>query len=209
MDIQVVFNEQMVVRVVRIVLLGVCVVISIVLYIVTFDKLIALAISTGSSHIARLSVIFSSDSKDVALIEKLVSRNKLAPVDLKQASLIRKLIKDGDDIDAVNKINGNTALISAAKKMDVNTVRFLLSNGADPNIKNNNGSTAAILVCAQEPKLALEILKLLFKAGADLSLENLEYQNCRSLALTRSHQALVSNNGVDVVLEFLDSYEKQ
>ena len=193
---------------VRIGLLGILIVISVMIYMIFFDKLISLAVTTGSTNIARFSAKLAVEADDVALIEKLVSRSKLAPVGYEEGVLIRKLIEDGEDVDAVNSRNGNTALISAAKKLDIEAMRFFLSKGANANSMNINGSTAAILVCAQLPELALDALKILFENGADLSLENLEGHSCRSLALTRSHQMITSNSGPDPVLEFLDNPHK-
>ena len=57
---------------------------------------------------------------------------------------VKKLLANGADINAKNKYNGGTALISAAEGGHTEIVKALLANGADVNVKAKDGQTALI-----------------------------------------------------------------
>lgn len=70
---------------------------------------------------------------------------------------IKALIKANADPNAQDR-NGNTPLILAAKWSGEKTVRMLLRAGADYNIKNNAGESAADLCAARGFQDALELM---------------------------------------------------
>lgn len=66
----------------------------------------------------------------------------------------------------------NTALMYAALRGDTETVKILLDNGSDPNVRTKNGYTALVLVAAvsldtrdREPQT--EMMKILLRNGAN------------------------------------------
>ena len=65
-------------------------------------------------------------------------------------------------------IRGDTLLTSASGRGDINSVRYLLQNGADVNMKSITGETAltSVIQFAAHPRI-LEVVELLlsFSAG--------------------------------------------
>ena len=58
--------------------------------------------------------------------------------------LAKSLLNKGVDINLTD-VNGNTILMEVVNQGGmINTVKFLLGNGASPTIKNNNGESAII-----------------------------------------------------------------
>ncbi|WP_078120607.1 ankyrin repeat domain-containing protein [Thiosocius teredinicola] len=79
------------------------------------------------------------------------------------ADIVRFLVEQGVDINAVNK-DGDTALHVAARERLIDYVELLLTNGADLNLKNARGETP-LLLAAQVGDEAL--FKLFAERGAD------------------------------------------
>lgn len=80
------------------------------------------------------------------------------------------LIKEGADVNSVNDYGG-TPLMIASKRGHVETVRILLENGADPNIKMNpprdpRQTGTALHTAAQEANN--DIVLLLIEHGAEI-----------------------------------------
>jgi hypothetical protein len=75
-------------------------------------------------------------------IKKISLGNKLINATLHNCTtLIDALLEIGADVDAQNKA-GNTALIVAARKGQIDLVKKLLNADADPTIKNKDGKAA-------------------------------------------------------------------
>lgn len=55
---------------------------------------------------------------------------------------------------------------------DSDPIKILLENGANPNIKANNGQTALMLLCELRHDSDNEIIKILLENGADINLKN-------------------------------------
>jgi hypothetical protein len=84
----------------------------------------------------------------------------------------------GDKKEATQKAESEKSeketpsFITAIKKGDVKLAEKQIEEGADVNIKNNNGSTALIFAVANNNKLAT---KLLIEKGADVNVINKDY----------------------------------
>lgn len=65
--------------------------------------------------------------------------------------------------------NYNDQLIDAAKDQSVDSVKFLIKNGADINYKNNEGQTALIIATKNEN---LKVMKYLINQNADMSIKD-------------------------------------
>jgi Ankyrin repeats (3 copies) len=63
--------------------------------------------------------------------------------------VLQELIDCGADVDAQNSISGDTALHRAARYGRADVVELLLENGANPEIENDEGMTAAAILAEQ------------------------------------------------------------
>jgi len=66
---------------------------------------------------------------------------------------------------------GEYLITAACSRLQIENVRFLISKGADPNVKNSEGNTpllCAIDVATHNENVAVEIVKMLIDAGANL-----------------------------------------
>jgi len=78
----------------------------------------------------------------------------------------KQMLVMGMDINGQDK-GGNTPLFMACMNGDPEFVKFLLDQGADPNIKNKQESTA-IIAAANESDFFEELVPLLIEKGADV-----------------------------------------
>eukprot|EP00160_Parvularia_atlantis_P014412 Unigene356_Nuclearia_a/m.1230 Unigene356_Nuclearia_a/g.1230 ORF Unigene356_Nuclearia_a/g.1230 Unigene356_Nuclearia_a/m.1230 type:complete len:1228 (+) Unigene356_Nuclearia_a:36-3719(+) len=79
--------------------------------------------------------------------------------------------------------DGSTLLHRAVRSLDVQAVRFLLSNRANVNDVNNAKESPLHAVCAIDGKQ--DVLVMLLEAGADVTLQNAEGQTPMHVALQR------------------------
>ena len=67
-------------------------------------------------------------------------------------AVVGALIAAGAEVDAVDDVEGYTALMWAANHGEIPAVvHALLDAGADPDVRGNNGETAATLMASNEP----------------------------------------------------------
>jgi len=85
--------------------------------------------------------------------------------------MIELLVKYGGDININNKGN-ETPLMSAVVAGDLKSVKYLLSNGANPNNVNLSGKSAIMMIDINAPYITIEIAKLLIEAGASVNVED-------------------------------------
>ena len=82
------------------------------------------------------------------------------------AGVIAPLVSAGAQV-SVTTATGTTPLMQAAHSGSVDSVRILIENGADPNVKEKaNGQTALMFASASD---RVEVVKLLIARGADLN----------------------------------------
>ncbi len=109
-------------------------------------------------------------------------------MNISDAKKLRK-IKSGTDINARDKEKGYTALHWAAKKGLNNDVQWLLDNGADANIINNDGDTPLILAIKEGHT---SIASLLIKHGADVDIRNNNGKTAMQVAQENGHTNVVN-----------------
>jgi ankyrin repeat protein len=78
---------------------------------------------------------------------------------INNAKVIRCLLQGGSAIDATSN-TGNTALMEATLAGNLQTVRILLNEGADPALTNRNGATARELASGEIAKMLDQAIKL-------------------------------------------------
>lgn len=93
-------------------------------------------------------------------------------------SHIKKLLKD--KFNPNKKINGIPLLMNSILGKNIKYCKLLIENGADINIRDNNGNSCLMLACKND-KL-IDIMILLINNGADLSLRNNTGENCFIIA---------------------------
>jgi hypothetical protein len=84
-----------------------------------------------------------------------------------RTDIIKILIIDGININYCDS-RGWTALMYAVQENDLNTARFLLFYGADPEIKNNAGNTAVMIATFNNNTELIDLLSGDFTSGFGL-----------------------------------------
>jgi ankyrin repeat protein len=111
-----------------------------------------------------------------------------------------KLLINKVDINATYN-NGNTALIIAVDKNNLQIVQLLIAKGADINIKNNNGYTALIFAVG---KNNLQIVQLLIAHGADVNIKNNNGYTALIFAIAKNNlliATLLLENGANINIQ--------
>lgn len=89
--------------------------------------------------------------------------------DFDSSLILKYLVSEESNINAVDLNTGNSALLNAVLFRDISAVRMLLDAGADVNHKNNDGSTALHIALANR---SIAIAKLLIFYNADVNAVN-------------------------------------
>ena len=106
------------------------------------------------------------------------------------------LIKHGADVNVKDSRLGETALMFASQKGYFKAVKLLLSAGADPNIKNNDGETALYYASMSEKtELRFKIMDALLNNGKKKC--NPLYPKCKKRIKTNVN--IRDNNGRTVL----------
>ena len=81
---------------------------------------------------------------------------------------VKRLLKEGADVNASYGSVGETALLDAAQRGRLRIVRLLLENGADVNAESGLPGRTALMVAAKRGYL--NVAKLLLEMGADANI---------------------------------------
>jgi ankyrin repeat protein len=148
----------------------------------TIRLLLAKGADVNVKNIIGLSAVDAAQEKDYRNIVRLletgartateqINLNKAyVKSDLKRGAMdgnadkIRNLVEMGGDINARSK-TGSTALIGAAYRGNIDAVRFLLANKANPNVADDKDGRTALIVATMEGHT--EIVRALLSSGAD------------------------------------------
>ena len=136
----------------------------------------AVDMNTLGEVYGRPSRTFSDEAKALDVIQSLLRHGAKVNMPLKNAALYRAHTP-GDG----NLGEGTTPLMRASRNADVDAMRVLLANGADPTMREKNGTTALMLAAglghglgvfakeyATEPAM-LEAVKLLVAQHVDIN----------------------------------------
>ena len=139
------------------------------------------ALEVGQGEVAKLLIKRGADTSNIK-----DGTNSLAQHAAEHGlSDILELLGGKDNFHFDKVIDGgDTLLASAAGRGDVDSLRFLLQNGANVNAKNLSGDTAltAVFQYHLERRLVLETVKLLLSFGADINAENFRSETPLKLA---------------------------
>ena len=100
-----------------------------------------------------------------------------------------------NDLDSLDSF-GNSALMWAIQRNDINTVRFLLNAGANPNIQSLTGCTPLLYATIYS---TLPCIRLLISAGAQLDLcDSYGYSPLHALGCQRRGRILQEDRGESI-----------
>lgn len=100
------------------------------------------------------------------------------------SEIVLLLLDEGADISLCDGM-GRTALLYAATGPFPETVRILLDKGAEPNVVDSNEHFTPLMHAAAEGNL--DVVKILLKAGSDLSMKDVDGDNAASFARQAGH----------------------
>jgi ankyrin repeat protein len=103
----------------------------------------------------------------------------------KHPDILKILLDKGADVNFVDKDEGTTALIEAAKAPSIEEARLFLSKGANVNLKGDDDQPSALFVAAS--RFNADLVDLLLANGADVNVRN-EYGS------TPLHEAIRAGN---------------
>jgi ankyrin repeat protein len=118
-----------------------------------------------------------------------------------KAEIDKFLVKNGNDVKAVDAESGYTMLHTAANGYDIAIVKYLISKGADVNAKNNYGQTPLHLAAGSGHDWGVKVVKYLVSKGADVHAQD-------NSANTPLDQAKEWNTN-PAIIEYLTSQMKQ
>ncbi len=138
------------------------------------------------------SVNLKTDNEEDGLLHQAVYSGNIKIIEL--------LLQAGMDINIKDRF-GNTVLISVLTYPNNcnNIVKFLLKNGANPNIKNNNKKTALLFAVSEcnfrcwRIVYMLDVIKSLIYGGADTSICDRYGKNFIELAEDKEFRKKLKN----------------
>jgi len=83
-------------------------------------------------------------------------------------NLVKQLLDDGADVNAVDSQSGKTAFIFAVEIGNENIAKLLLSNGANIDAKDINGNSALMFLSMSQ----ISLVNCLIEAGAKINYQN-------------------------------------
>lgn len=114
-----------------------------------------------------------------------------------QTEMVELLVKRGADVNAIDKY-GWTALMRASLRGHYGIVRFLLDNGADPNIENKRSAFPCALLVAVFHR-RVKVVALLLDRGANIYCRDYHKRTALDLAYEGKYTELIrllENRGV-------------
>lgn len=131
-----------------------------------------------------VKVMLSAKGSDV----NLPDRTKLRPLHIAaihgNTRILTLLLRHGAEVDAV-QIRGSTALCLASRRGDLDSVRYLLLNGADPNHVGCQGHTP--LSSAIRGISDVRVVSLLIDAGARVTMAIIQACQDENPLLVKEH----------------------
>lgn len=140
------------------------------------------------------------------LFQKEFSQMIYAAITKGDISAISALLQKGADINSKIVENGLTPLMIATKTNNAQVVRYLITKGADLNIKSNNGRTALHIATMNN---LFDMFAILVKAGAQVDIKDnndkiaLEYVSPTRMDAYSLEIAEASKNRESILLDMV------
>ena len=133
------------------------------------DKLTSLMIAAEKGHINALTLLikFGADADLQDKNGKTALHHAVYGSDV-SCEILSCLIEMGADVNAGGNIN-HTPLMIAAEKGHINAVTFLIRNGADVDLQDQNYGETALFCAVRGFDASCEVLNCLTKNGADIN----------------------------------------
>ncbi|CAH3150822.1 unnamed protein product [Porites lobata] len=133
------------------------------------DKLTPLMIAAEKGHINALTLLikFGADADLQDKNGKTALHHAVYGSDV-SCEILSCLIEMGADVNAGGNIN-HTPLMIAAEKGHINAVTFLIRNGADVDLQDQNYGETALFCAVRGFDASCEVLNCLTKNGADIN----------------------------------------
>ena len=103
-------------------------------------------------------------------------------------SAVKELIASGADINHQQERYGHTPLIIACNYNYKELAKFLISKGADINIRGKDGSSALIAAGSNSQ----ELVELLLSKGADVNAKTKNGATALSIVVKEGHQKIIN-----------------
>jgi ankyrin repeat protein len=142
--------------------------------------------NTVLAYFLSLTIIFLSCAEKPTSIEKTSAIGSPDMVGNLSPGMVNSLLDDGVPV-AVKK-NAESALLSAAAKGDIDTMKSLLAEGVDVNERNKKGKTALMLAAFNN---RIEAVKFLLEKGADVNAKDEDGHTTLFFAVKRGKTTIV------------------
>jgi ankyrin repeat protein len=121
--------------------------------------------------------------------------NRVSFTATEQATIDEFVRENGNDVTKAD-FRGDTLLHEAAANRNVTVVKYLVSIGADVNVRNSNGGTPLHRAAWNDSNV--EVLRYLVSQGADINIRNRD---------GRTPLDIARNNGHTEMVQFLESVQ--
>ena len=121
--------------------------------------------------------------------------NRVSFTATEQATIDEFVRENGNDVTKAD-FRGDTLLHEAAANRNVTVVKYLVSIGADVNVRNSNGGTPLHRAAWNDSNV--EVLRYLVSQGADINIRNRD---------GRTPLDIARNNGHTEMVQFLESIQ--
>jgi ankyrin repeat protein len=134
------------------------------------NTLLKVAIANGD--LLKIKRYFKQYSISAAVSDETAKPLLFFAIDYNQYQLLEFFLSS-KDVQKIQDGDGNTVLMRAVESQNITAIKLILKKKELVKIKNSNGKTPLLLASQLG---SLEIMELLFEAGADLNeCDDLEY----------------------------------
>jgi hypothetical protein len=138
--------------------------------------------------IDKKSSLVNGESKELRLAPKIVNGDPLVPIRFVAESSGGEVIWDQKSSTIYVFTDINKLLQYKVSMNDINSVRKLLEQGANPNIKDRNDETPLMIATRSGTE---EMVKILLDAGANVNIKDGQNQTALDIAKKRSISSLI------------------
>jgi ankyrin repeat protein len=112
----------------------------------------------------------------------------------RQMEMAKVLVANGNDVQYIDEVSGNTYLHIAAKNNFTDIISYLTNQGLDINVENNQGDLP-IHVALNIGKKGKNLIKKMISLGADVTKSNGAGKTCNELGQSRRIRKILKKAG--------------